>query len=149
MHDTFQIGELAREGETPVETIRYYEREGLLPAPRRSAGNFRLYGEAHRERLIFIRQCRSLDLTLAEIRRLLTLRDRPEEPCNEVNALLDSHIDTVSQRIAGLERLRRDLKALRRQCHEAQGTANCGILAGLASGTATRTRNSRRRGQGS
>ena len=59
-----KIGELARAAQTPVETIRYYEREGLLPAPPRSAGNYRLYGDTHRQRLAFIRHCRGLDMTL-------------------------------------------------------------------------------------
>ena len=63
-----KIGELATLTGCPVETIRYYEREGLLPAPSRSAGNYRQYDTAHVERLSFIRHCRSLDMTQEEIR---------------------------------------------------------------------------------
>ena len=70
-----KIGELAKLTDCQVETIRYYEREGLLPEPARSEGNYRLYTQAHVERLTFIRNCRSLDMTLEEIRSLLNLRD--------------------------------------------------------------------------
>ena len=72
-----RIGDLAKRSGCEVVTIRYYEKEGLLPKPARSGGNFRLYGEAHIERLQFIRHCRSLDMTLSEIRALLGLRDNP------------------------------------------------------------------------
>ena len=76
-----KIGELARRTGCQVETIRYYEREGLLPEPARSPGNYRLYGSAHVERLTFIRHCRALDMTLGEIRTLLMHRDHPERDC--------------------------------------------------------------------
>ena len=66
-----KIGELATLTNTQIETIRYYEREGLLAEPRRSEGNYRIYGSAHAERLSFIRHCRGLDMTLDEIRVLL------------------------------------------------------------------------------
>ena len=64
MNPTFTIGTLARDTECPPETIRYYEREGLLPPASRTAGNYRVYGAPHLERLVFIRNCRSLDMTL-------------------------------------------------------------------------------------
>ena len=70
-----KIGELATATQTPVDTIRYYEREGLLPAAPRSSGNYRLYRTEHVERLGFIRHCRSLDMTLREIRVLLRFKD--------------------------------------------------------------------------
>ena len=64
-----KIGELARRAQCPAQTIRYYEHEGLLPEPIRTAGNYRVYSRAHIERLSFIRNCRSLDMTLDEIRQ--------------------------------------------------------------------------------
>ena len=100
-----KIGELAQRTGTQVETIRYYEREGLLPEPARSEGNYRLYDKAHTERLSFIRHCRSLDMTLDEIRALLKFRDAPNQECGEVNALLDEHIGHVPAH-AGREGLR-------------------------------------------
>ena len=72
-----RIGELAKAAETQVETIRYYEREALLPQPERTDGNYRVYGPEHVERLLFIRYCRGLDMTLDEIRALLRMKDAP------------------------------------------------------------------------
>ena len=116
----------------PVETIRYYEQEGLLSAPVRSNGNYRLYGKAHVERLAFIRHCRSLDMTLDEIRTLLRFRDSPQENCDGANQLLDEHIGHVAARIAELNMLARQLKSLRRQCGAAKAASDCGILNKLA-----------------
>ncbi|HEU4459948.1 MAG TPA: Cd(II)/Pb(II)-responsive transcriptional regulator [Methylibium sp.] len=127
-----KIGELAAAAGTPVETIRYYEREGLLPATPRSEGNYRIYEASHVERLAFVRHCRSLDMTLEEIRVLLGLRDAPEAECGGVNALLDEHIGHVATRIRELRKLEKQLKALRDQCDEVRDAAQCGILGGLA-----------------
>jgi Cd(II)/Pb(II)-responsive transcriptional regulator len=99
------IGALAQRMQCQTETIRFYEREGLLPPPARSGGNYRLYGEPHLERLGFVRRCRSLDMTLDEIRLLLQLRDKPAQNCREVNAVLDEHIQHVAARIAQLRRM--------------------------------------------
>lgn len=128
-----KIGDLARGADCPVETIRYYEREGLLPAPARSDGNYRLYGAMHLDRLQFIRNCRSLDMTLEEIRSLLRFRDAPEDNCGAVNILLDDHIEHVATRIAELQQLEKQLKALRTQCRKVRATKDCGILSGLES----------------
>jgi Cd(II)/Pb(II)-responsive transcriptional regulator len=125
---TMKIGELATATNTPVDTIRYYEREGLLPAAPRSDGNYRIYGPAHAERLAFVRHCRSLDMTLDEIRVLLRFKDAPHEDCGEVNLLLDEHIIHVATRIRELRQLERQLEALREQCAGIHETAHCGIL---------------------
>lgn len=123
-----KIGELARVTGTPVETIRYYEREGLLAAPPRTEGNFRIYDESHLERLSFIRHCRSLDMALDEVRILLRFKDAPAENCGDVNTLLDAHIGHVTARISELRALERQLKSLRERCNEAGDAAHCGIL---------------------
>ena len=120
------IGELARRTGCGIETIRYYEHEGLLPKPGRTSGNFRRYGQEHAELLSFIRHCRSLDMALNEIRILLRFRSAPDENCGEVNALLDTHIGHVEERIAELQSLESQLKALRTKSAE-----HCGILLGL------------------
>ncbi|PZP35820.1 MAG: Cd(II)/Pb(II)-responsive transcriptional regulator [Roseateles depolymerans] len=127
-----KIGELASAAATPVETIRYYEREGLLPAPARTAGGFRVYEAAHLERLQFIRHCRGLDMSLDEVRALLRFRDHPGSDCGDVNALLDEHIGHVSQRIKELRALEKQLKGLRQRCGSARAPEHCGILQGLA-----------------
>jgi len=126
-----KIGELAQRTHTGIETIRYYEREGLLAEPERSDGNYRIYGDAHVERLSFIRHCRGLDMTLDEIRVLLRFKDAPTENCLEVNELLDEHIGHVAQRIRELRQLERQLKALRETCLGGQDAQHCGILNGL------------------
>ncbi|PKO56846.1 MAG: Cd(II)/Pb(II)-responsive transcriptional regulator [Betaproteobacteria bacterium HGW-Betaproteobacteria-21] len=123
-----KIGELARVTGTQVETIRYYEREGLLPTPARTDGNFRIYERIHVERLSFIRHCRSLDMTLDEIRVLQRINDAPAEDCGDVNTLLDKHIGHVAARIRELRGLERQLKDLRAQCNGEGDAAHCGIL---------------------
>src|SRR5579863_5045249 len=127
------IGALARRMQCQAETIRYYEREGLLPPPARSGGNYRLYGKPHLERLAFIRRCRSLDMTLDEIRVLLQLRDKPADSCAEVNSVLDEHIQHVADRIADLRTLQGQLRDLRKLCATA-GVDGCGILKELQRG---------------
>ncbi|HEX8405516.1 MAG TPA: Cd(II)/Pb(II)-responsive transcriptional regulator [Duganella sp.] len=126
--DALKIGELAARTGYTVEAIRYYERKGLLPAPARSGGNYRLYRGMHLERLQFIRHCRSLDMALDEIRSLLTVRDRPDQSCGDVNALLDKHIVDVAARIAGLRDLERQLLGLRGMCTQVQTARECAIL---------------------
>ena len=126
-----RIGNLAEVTATPVETIRFYEREGLLPAAQRTENNYRLYTAAHADRLTFIRQCRNLDMALDEIRSLLRLRDAPSQDCGEVNTLLDEHIGHVGQRIRELRALEKDLKALRARCRAPNAIQACGILSEL------------------
>lgn len=127
-----KIGELARTTGSSIETIRFYEREGLLPEPARTEGNYRVYGIRHAERLAFIRHCRSLDMTLDEIRVLLRFKEAPQDNCAGVNELLDEHIGHVAQRIRELRALEKQLKALREQCTEAQAASECGILKELS-----------------
>lgn len=130
-----KIGALADETGTTAETIRYYESEGLIPAPERTGGNYRVYGSHHVERLAFIRHCRSLDMALSEIRALLHFKDDPQTNCGEVNGLLDEHIGHVAARIRELMALETQLKTLRALCRNVQGSDACGILRGLAAPT--------------
>lgn len=127
-----KIGDLAAASSTAIDTIRYYEREGLLPAPARTQGGFRVYEVPHLERLQFIRYCRGLDMSLDEVRVLLRVKDAPGGDCGDVNALLDSHIGHVSRRIKELRALEKQLRELRQRCGAAQGADQCGILNGLA-----------------
>ncbi len=127
-----KIGELAVESSTPIETIRYYERERLLPAPARTQGNFRVYEAQHLERLQFVRYCRGLDMSLDEVRVLLRFKDAPGDDCGDVNALLDEHIGHVSTRIRELRALEKQLKVLRERCGVPRSADQCGILSGLA-----------------
>jgi Cd(II)/Pb(II)-responsive transcriptional regulator len=126
-----KIGELAQRTGCAVVTLRYYEQQRLLPQPGRSVGNYRLYDETHLERVLFIRHCRSLDMTLGEIRLLLALRDQPAKDCGEVNTLLDAHIRRVEARVEELLQLKRHLAHLRERCVGVRPMTKCGILDGL------------------
>ncbi|PMR73378.1 Cd(II)/Pb(II)-responsive transcriptional regulator [Billgrantia endophytica] len=134
-----KIGELAAATSCPVETIRYYEREGLLPEPARSSANYRLYARAHAQRLRFIRHCRALDMTLDEIRTLLDHHDRPRQPCNAVNELIDDHLAHVEARLAQLQALREALVTLRSRCNGESDASHCGILQELSQPLPDRT----------
>ena len=146
MNNGMKIGDLARATHCAVETVRYYEREGLLPSPVRSCGNYRLYGSAHVERLRFIRHCRSLDMSHDEIRTLLGFRDAPQRDCGEVNALLDEHIGHVARRIDELRALEHELKRLRGRCHAVRTAGDCGIMRSLAHDAIRTTRASESHG---
>lgn len=128
MPPALKIGELATRLNVPVETIRYYEKEGLLPSPARTAGNYRLYDNSATERLTFIRNCRTLGITLDEVRSLLHAKDSPDAECGAVNRLVDAHIAQIDIRIAELERLKGSLRALRTRCGPARHARDCGIL---------------------
>ncbi len=128
MKSQLRIGDLAEQFQVPVETVRYFEKQGLLPEPERSGGNFRLYSEAHRERLAFILNCRALDMTHVEIRELLRVRDQPELGCNAVNTLIDEHVIHVRSRIKLLRKLESELVALRLKCDTTTAAKDCAIL---------------------
>ncbi|OYU46744.1 MAG: Cd(II)/Pb(II)-responsive transcriptional regulator [Burkholderiales bacterium PBB4] len=127
-----KIGELAQVAQTTVETVRYYEKQGLLPHTLRTAGNFRVYGPSHVERLRFIRNCRALDMSHEEIHALLALADQRAQACGAVNTVFDQHLAHVDARIEELTQLRAQLAALRQRCQSEQTVDTCGILQGLA-----------------
>ncbi|MFC3458402.1 MULTISPECIES: Cd(II)/Pb(II)-responsive transcriptional regulator [Massilia] len=131
-----KIGELAERSGCLVETVRYYERIGLLAPPDRSSNNYRAYNELHAERLLFIRHCRALDMTLDEIRTLLDFRDAPGQNCQDVNALLDKHIGHIVDRIANLSILETQLRDLRSRCVATDSTGPCEILHALGTSEA-------------
>ena len=123
-----KIGEVAKRSGCSIQTIRYYEKEGLISAPARSDGNFRLYDGSTLEKLAFIKNCRALDLTLSEIKHLITLQHSPGTPCEAVNDMIDSHLQIVETRITDLQNLHGDLKRLRYTCGQARSIDQCGIL---------------------
>ncbi|RYF47547.1 MAG: Cd(II)/Pb(II)-responsive transcriptional regulator [Comamonadaceae bacterium] len=125
-----KIGELARMTHSTPETVRYYEKEGLLAQPARTDGNYRNYGPEHVERLRFIRNCRALDMTHEEIRVLLQAMDAPDAGCASANAMVDEHIGHIDARISELQSLKAQLTTLRARC-SGDGTGDCGILTGL------------------
>lgn len=124
------IGALSRRAGVHIETIRYYERSGLMPKPPRSGGGHRLYHRDHLKRLVFIRRGRELGFSLEEIRALLGLVDGGGYTCGEVKALTERHLVDIRQKIADLRRLEKTLKEIASQC--AGGSVpECPIIEGL------------------
>lgn len=121
------IGALARRTRVNIETIRFYEKIGVLPKPARTEGGHRVYGTAHAERLIFIRRARELGFTLDEVRDLLHLADAPETPCDEVKAVAVAHLADVKTKIADLRAMQKALTTLVAQCN-AGNQAGCPII---------------------
>ena len=122
----WRIGEAARHSGVSTDNIRYYEREGLLPRAGRADNAYRLYSEADVHRLRFIRLCRAMDMSLAEVRALLDLDWGRRSDCEAARTTLDAHLQHVRDRLAELQTLEQDLQALRDHC---DGTgAHCGII---------------------
>lgn len=122
-----RIGELASETGVNIETIRYYEREGILPMAPRAANNYRSYSDAHLRRLRFVRRARDLGFTLGEVRRLLSMIDGGDYTCAEVKAVGEKHLDDVQARLADLRRLEHALVELVSNCSGAR-TPDCSML---------------------
>lgn len=128
-----RIGELAQAIGIDVETIRYYEKSGLLPAPAREANGYRRYGAPQLERLAFIRHCRALDMPLADVTRLLNFLDQPSRDCGDINALVDEQLARVQARLRSMRALEKQLTTLRKQCTAPHTPNKCGILQELVS----------------
>ena len=129
--DTFPISVLSDRSGVNIETIRYYERAGLLPKPARSGGGFRLYRSQDADRLSFIRRARDLGFSLDEIRRLLDLADRNSRSCRRVHEIAQGHLLDVRERLADLRRMERVLAAIVKACAEGD-LPECPLLATLA-----------------
>lgn len=128
-----KIGELAKLTDCDTETIRYYEREGLLPVPPRSGSGYRQYSDSDAERLAFIRHCRSLGMSLDEVRILQHFQAEPQLACSDINAMLDRHLQQTEAQIAALQRLQKQLRTLRESCQAHLTAQQCGILQNLQS----------------
>jgi Cu(I)-responsive transcriptional regulator len=130
MSEGFSIGELAKATGTKAETVRYYERIGLLPEPARTGGNYRAYARPHLERLSFVRRARDLGFSLDQVRALLRLADDRSQSCAEVDRIAKLHLTEVERKVADLVSLGGELRQLIDQCRH--GTiAECRILDAL------------------
>jgi len=130
MSDPMTIGAAARATATRTETIRYYEKIGLLPRPSRSFNNYRHYTATDVARLGFVRRARELGFPLEQVRELLTLADQHERDCTDVNELTRQHISTIERRIADLRALNHELRALLDAC-QGGPVDECRILEAL------------------
>ena len=128
-----QIGELAQRTETSTETLRYYEVEGLLPLPRRSASGYRLYTEPDVARVHFIRRARAMDFSLKEIGELLSLQVEKEvTTCGEVKSFAEHKLAEIDKKIVELEKMKAALKQITETCAGGQASAvHCTILNAL------------------
>lgn len=127
----YAIGDLARVAGTKVQTIRYYEQEGLLRLPARTQGNQRRYDQSDLDRLKFIRHARELGFALSDVRALLRLAAHPESPCAEVDAIAKAQLHDVERKIARLNSLRRALKTMVSACQHDE-VRTCRIIEVLA-----------------
>lgn len=126
-----KIGELAARTGANVETVRYYERIGLLPPPVRTSSNYRDYDTRHAERLSFTRQARGLGFDIADIRSLLDLGAHPDQDCGHVDQLATGHLRAIDRKIEQLEQLRQELNRMLSQCRGGR-IADCRILGALS-----------------
>lgn len=113
-----QIGEVARRVGLATSAIRFYESEGLLPEPERTASGYRVYDASVIDRIRFIRAGQSVGLTLRQLDGVLQIRDAGESPCRHVTRMLDERIEDVDRRIEELGRLRDDLTTMRRNASD-------------------------------
>lgn len=127
-----QIGQLARRAGVPIDTVRYYERQGILPAPDRQASGYRSYAEEDVSRLQFVRRAKGLGFSLAEVRELLALSARPADDMAGLKAAASSKLADVEHKIAELERVRDGLESLTKACPGHGAVARCPILAALS-----------------
>ncbi len=125
-----RIGELAAETGVKIETIRYYERVGILPAPGRTANNYRTYTRIHLTRLRFVRRVRALGFTLNEVRMLLAMIDGGDYTCAEVKTLGERHLADIRAKIAELRRMEDVMGQVVAQCSGAR-TPDCSMLESL------------------
>lgn len=126
----FPIGTLAQESGVNIETIRYYEKIGVMPKPARSAGGYRLYTGDHLKRLTFVRRGRELGFTLDELRDLLRLVDGHTYTCAEVRALTLDHVTGIRRKIADLKRLERVMTDISSRC-SGRRVPDCPIIDAL------------------
>ena len=129
-----KISELAAAAGVAADTVRFYEKQGLLQPPARRDNNYRRYDEAALQRLRFIGNCRALDMSLDEVRTLLGFLDQPGGDCSGVDAVIDEHLRHVRARMKELKALESQLKQLQAACGQQRPHAACGVVRALSQG---------------
>ncbi|MCH7549054.1 MAG: heavy metal-responsive transcriptional regulator [Candidatus Krumholzibacteriota bacterium] len=128
MENPLKIGDLAREVDVPISTLRYYERSGLLAPARRTESNYRLYSSESVERVRFIRSAQAAGFTIADIRALLELRDGDTTRCAEVRPVIEHRLSQVAERIEEFEHFQRALRAFLDICSRTDNDDDCGAI---------------------
>ncbi len=125
------IGKVAQRAGVGVETVRFYERRGLVPQPARPANGFRIYPDDVIDRIRFIRHAKVMGFTLAEIHDLLSLRVAPRSNCTTIRQRVDEKLTQVEAKIAGLKKIKRQLQRLVTSCDTRTPTDDCPVLEAL------------------
>jgi MerR family mercuric resistance operon transcriptional regulator len=126
--EKLSIGQLAKQANVNLETIRYYERRGLISEPPRSESGYRQYSADDLQRTKFIKRAQALGFSLKEIAELLSLRVEPDTTCGDVKARVETKIEDVEQRIADLEQIKGALLRLSKKCTGTGPASRCPIL---------------------
>lgn len=129
--NSLTIGQLAKNAGVGVETVRFYERKGLLASPNRRPSGYRQYGEEVVNRLRFIKRAKELGFTLNEIKDLLSLRLDPTTTCADVKERAEEKIDDIEAKIRTLRRMKNALVKVTKACSGRGGTSECPILEAL------------------
>lgn len=137
-----RISQVASQADVNLETIRYYERQGLLPKPPRTGANYRAYPADTVQRVLFVKQAQALGFTLKEIKELLSLRATPRTRCEDVRRRAEVKIHDIDERLHALQAMREALKTLVRECVGEAPVTDCPILAAFDSreGASPKTR---------
>ncbi len=129
--ESLTTGQLAKRAGVNIETIRYYERRGIIPEPRRKASGYRLYPSNTVTRVRFIKHAKELGFSLKEINELLTLRLDENTPCSEVKSRAEDKISDIKEKIKSLQRMKKALVNLTKECSGRGPVSECPILEAL------------------
>jgi DNA-binding transcriptional MerR regulator len=125
---SFSIGQLSKKADIPIDTIRYYEKVGVLDRIQRSENNYRVYTEKTLADLLFIKHCRELNISLSDIKTLKEMKTQPKQACTEIDNLVDKYLKEVSEKIERLLLLKESLIDLKQHCSTNRTVDECGIL---------------------
>ncbi len=121
-----QIGELSKQSGCSNELIRFYEKNGLLEAPRRTSSNYRVYGPDSLKALHFIQRCRAMDLSLEEIKNLMKLKSEEPQDAIKAHEIISSHLSEIEKKLKQLEELKKELQTLSAKCKHHHGCTDNG-----------------------
>ena len=125
------MGGVAKRVGVSVDTIRFYEREGLIPEHNRSPGGYRRYPESVVKQLIFIQHAKTLGLSLKEIVELIVLKSKPKATCKSIKATAQAKVSEIQKKIEGLEKVKKTLMPLIDQCQSTDPISKCPILSAV------------------
>lgn len=129
-----KIGELAEKVGFTIEAVRFYEKENLLPPVPRSYSNYRQYTDKHLQRLLFIKHCRTLNISLDDIRILIAVSEGGDRQADKAHELVHRYLRDIDEKISGLNKLKKELQELEGMCKGHSENGECGLMHGLRTG---------------